>query len=139
MQKPSQRDIEEERDRINTEVENDASAKFNGNNPPVRPRWPNIRGKERLLAGQWMCCGCPIRPHRRGAILGFVVEEKPPATPHTLHICPHAMLPVRLPANIPQHGPRHLLANTQQQQFSTTPCTTHLLLEGEAGEEAGQF
>ena len=69
MQKPSQREIDEQRDR---EVEEDARAKFKGEDPPVRPSWPSVHGKERLPAGQWLCEFCPNRPRSNGPVREIV-------------------------------------------------------------------
>jgi len=55
MQKPSQREIAEATKQMNEEISEDLKAKRDGDEPPIRPKRPNIRGRDKLPPGQWLC------------------------------------------------------------------------------------
>jgi hypothetical protein len=53
--KPSERERKEENDRYNAEWREDHTAEAAGEKPPVRPKRPSLKGKEKLPPGEWLC------------------------------------------------------------------------------------
>ncbi|BBY21298.1 hypothetical protein [Mycobacterium stomatepiae] len=53
--KASERDRREANERFNADWQEDREAEAAGEEPPVRPKRPSLKGKEKLTAGQWLC------------------------------------------------------------------------------------
>ena len=74
MQRPSQREIDEETDQQQA-GRRGRRAKVKGEQAPVRPRWISVRGKQALLPGQWLCESCPNAPRSSGRSRDRVTSE----------------------------------------------------------------